>query len=73
MPAQNPPTATIVVDDNRRRPMRRVRFALSTPNDGVVPYDEWPQWAQALLWSGVSVIALLSILGVVMLVKRSRR
>lgn len=30
--------------------------------DGAIPYAQWPQWAQALLWTGVSVAGVLLLI-----------
>lgn len=38
-----------------------------------VAYDDWPKWAQALLWVGVSLVGLLIIIAIVMGCKRRSR
>ena len=43
------------------------------PSDGALPYAQWPVWAQALLWTGVSVAAALLVVGIIMLVRRMNR
>lgn len=39
---------------------------------GPIPYDAWPDWAKGLLWAGVSVIGVLSIIAIIVGVRHKR-